>query len=114
MAICGSTMLSLRSAPLRVKAEVEVCASAGPSRSIRSLAGQSFRLQPSFFEGAALKSRDSLLALSPREKRVDANSRKACSVVASSGQPESEAPKPKQGLDLLLKLVCLSSTGVLP
>ena len=86
--------------------------SAGSSRSIRSSTGR-LSLGPSSSVGVAFKSRGGALTLPPRERRTDANSRKAlvCSAIASGVQPESESspavPKPNQGFNLLLKLVRL-------
>lgn len=133
MTTCVSNMLSLVSSSYqcrraRAEAEERVLVRAGgrSSRSILFFEGR-LNLRPTSFEVAALRGSVGLPILSIRRKRTGPRVSAAfvCSAGASGGPPDSQssedAPKPKQGVNLLPKLVlfyfscafsCTSESGV--
>ncbi|XP_024370157.1 chloroplast protein FOR GROWTH AND FERTILITY 2 [Physcomitrium patens] len=117
MTTCVSNMLSLVSSSYqcrraRAEAEERVLVRAGgrSSRSILFFEGR-LNLRPTSFEVAALRGSVGLPILSIRRKRTGPRVSAAfvCSAGASGGPPDSQssedAPKPKQGVNLLPKLL---------
>lgn len=115
MLFSSSSSSLLASSPASCHARVEttrslVSVAAGPSRSVRSLTGR-----VSSFAGVEVLKKG--LAME-KTKKMGVDSRKVFAVADNAGEQSeesfSEAPKPKQSLNLLLKLVCLFSTVILP